>query len=439
MSRRELRRVEVLARVQAEELKLIDAASLMGVSYRQAKRIGKRYREEGAEGLKHRSAGRRSSRAKPEKFRRQVLGLVRRKYSGEEGRRFGPTLAAEHLSAEDRLAIDAETLRRWMLAEGLWSRERKRQQHRQRRERKPHFGELVQMDGSFHDWLEGRGPRGCLMDMVDDATGATLGRLGEEETIWAAVRTLRAWIERYGVPQAIYVDWKNLYKRAPTSRELLRGEEPVTQFGRMCEKLGIRIIAASSAQAKGRVERNHGTHQDRLIKKMRRKNICTHELANQFLEREYLPEHNQRFMRPAAAPEDYHGKAPSSVELRKIFRLESERTVSNDGVVRYDSRFFQLQRSSRALAQAKVLVCEQQDGALAIEYRGQNLRWQEIAQAPVRPAVPIAPRRPKYIPAPDHPWRAAWWGGARHSVAGPKIAAPPAACTPVRVPSSASP
>jgi transposase len=260
MSRRELRRVEVLARVQAEELKLIDAASLMGVSYRQAKRIGKRYREEGAEGMKHRSAGRRSSRAKPEKFRREVLGLVRRKYSGEEGRRFGPTLAAEHLSAEDGLAIDAETLRRWMLAEGLWSRERKRQQHRQRRERKPHFGELVQMDGSFHDWLEGRGPRGCLMDMVDDATGATLGRLGEEETIWAAVRTLRAWIERYGVPQAIYVDWKNLYKRAPTSRELLRGEEPVTQFGRMCAKLGIRIIAASSAQAKGRVERNHARH-----------------------------------------------------------------------------------------------------------------------------------------------------------------------------------
>jgi len=428
MSRRELRRVEVLARVQAEELKLIDAASLMGVSYRQAKRIGKRYREEGAEGMKHRSAGRRSSRAKPEKFRRQVLGLVRRKYSGEEGRRFGPTLAAEHLSAEDGLAIDAETLRRWMLAEGLWSRERKRQQHRQRRERKPHFGELVQMDGSFHDWLEGRGPRGCLMDMVDDATGATLGRLGKEETIWAAVRTLRAWIERYGVPQAIYVDWKNLYKRAPTSRELLRGEEPVTQFGRMCAKLGIRIIAASSAQAKGRVERNHGTHQDRLIKKMRRKNICTHELANQFLEREYLPEHNQRFMRPAAAPEDYHGKAPGAVELRKIFRLESERTVSNDGVVRYDSRLFQLQRPSRqgALAQAKVLVCEQQDGALAIEYRGQNLRWQEIAREPVRPAqsVPIAPRRPKYIPASDHPWRAAWWSGrARHSVAGPKIAA----------------
>ena len=196
----------------------------------------------------------------------------------------------------------------------------------------------------------------------------------------------------------------------------------------MCEKLGIRIIAASSAQAKGRVERNHGTHQDRLIKKMRRKNICTHELANQFLEREYLPEHNQRFLRPAAAPEDYHGKAPGAAELRKIFRLESERTVSNDGVVRYDSRLFQLQRPSRqgALAQAKVLVCEQQDGALAIEYRGQNLRWQEIARPPVRPAqsVPIAPLRPKYIPASDHPWRAAWWSGrARHSVAGPKIAA----------------
>src|ERR1700720_2359605 len=286
MSSRELRRVEVLARVQAEELKLIDAASLMGVSYRQAKRIGKRYREEGAEGMKHRSAGRRSSRAKPEKFRRQVLGLVRRKYSGEEGRRFGPTLAAEHLSAEDGLAIDAETLRRWMLAEGLWSRERKRQQHRQRRERKPHFGELVQMDGSFHDWLEGRGPRGCLMNMVDDATSATQAHLGKEEPIWAAAGVLRAWIRKYGVPRALYTDWKNVYKRKATPGEQLRGEVPITQFGRMCQKLGIRIIAASSPQAKGRVERNHGTHQDRMIKKLRRKKIDSYAAANQYLEQE---------------------------------------------------------------------------------------------------------------------------------------------------------
>ena len=206
MSKRELRRVEVLARVKSKELKLTDAASLLGLSYRQAKRLWRRYRQEGAAGLKHRSAGRASRRAKPAGFRRRVLQLVREKYGGAVGERFGPTLAAEHLASEDQMRIDAETLRRWMLEEGLWSRRRKRKPYRQRRERRRHFGELVQMDGSFHDWLEQRGPDGCMMNMTDDATSAVELRLGDEETIWAAANTLRAWIEKYGVPQALHVD-----------------------------------------------------------------------------------------------------------------------------------------------------------------------------------------------------------------------------------------
>jgi transposase len=250
MSKRELRRVEVLARVRSRQLRIVDASRLMHVGYRQAKRLWKRYREEGAAGLKHRSAGRPSHHAYGSPFRNKVLRLVREKYGGPEGERFGPTLAAEHLSSEDGVNVDAETLRRWMLAEGLWSRERKGRKHRRRRERKEHFGELVQMDGSFHDWLEGRGPEGCLIDMADDATNKTWAQLGEQETIWAVADALRGWIEQYGVPMALYVDWKNLYKRPATPRELLRGEEPITQFGRMCAKLGIELIAASSPQAK---------------------------------------------------------------------------------------------------------------------------------------------------------------------------------------------
>src|SRR5712692_9564777 len=228
MSKRELGRVEVLGRVRGRDLRVVDAAQLMRVSYRQGKRLWKRYGEEGAAGLKHRSAGRRSNRAYGEKLRRKVLGLVREKYGGPVGERFGPTLAAEHLASEDGQRVDAETLRRWMLEDGLWSRERRRRRHRRRRERKEHFGELVQMDGSFHAWLEERGPEGCLMDLVDDATNTTLARLGEEETIWAAAGALRAWIERYGVPLALYVDWKNLYKRCGTEKERGRGEEPIT-------------------------------------------------------------------------------------------------------------------------------------------------------------------------------------------------------------------
>jgi transposase len=418
MSKRELGRVEVLAGVRRRQLRVVDASRLLRVSYRQGKRLWKRYREEGAAGLKHRSAGRSSNRAHDEKFRQQVLRRVRDKYSGVVGERFGPTLAAEHLESEDGLKIDAETLRRWMLAEGLWSRERKRRRHRLRRERKEHFGEMVQMDGSFHAWLEERGPRGCLIDLVDDATSTTWAQLGEQETIWAVADALRAWIERYGVPQSVYVDWKNLYKRVATPKEVLRGQEPVTQFGRMCAKLGIEVIAASSPQAKGRVERQHGTHQDRLVKKLRRKEIASHEAANVYLETEYLVEHNRRFARAAARAEDYHRRAPRAAELDRIFRLEHERTISNDWVLRYHNRWLQLAAQSQgAPAQDKVLVCEGRHGNLAIEYRGRALRWQEIP-APRKPleskpagkpaSEPQSPRgQRKWVPPSNHPWREA--------------------------------
>ena len=421
MSKRELGRVEVLARVRSKQLRVLDAGRLLRVSYRQAKRLWKRYREEGAAGLKHRSAGGSSNRAHDEKFRQQVLRRVREKYGGAVGERFGPTLGAEHLASEDGLQVHAETLRRWMLTEGLWSRERKRRRHLLRRERKEHFGEMVQMDGSFHAWLEERGPQGCLIDLVDDATSTTWARLGEQETIWAVVDALRAWIERYGVPQSVYVDWKNLYKRVATVKEQLRGEEPVTQFGRMCAKLGIAVIAASSPQGKGRVERQHGTHQDRLVKKLRRKEIASHEAANVYLETEYLVEHNRRFARAAAKAEDYHQRAPRAAELDRIFCLEKERTISNDGVVRYQNRWFQLAPQSRhsSSAQDRVLVCEGRHGNIAIEYRGRALRWQEIpaprqpikreSKPAVNPATEPKPPRGqrKWVPPSNHPWREA--------------------------------
>jgi transposase len=244
MSARELTRVEVLSRVKAGTLSLGSAATLLAVSYRQAKRLARRYRVEGAKGLKHRSAGGASNHARPTAERERALALVREKYSGPVDVRFGPTLAAEHLASEDGVTVHHDTLRRWMVTAGLWSRARKHAPHRQRRERKAHFGELVQLDGSFHVWYEARGPRGCLMNLVDDATGQTLARLGNEETIWAAVGGLRRWIEAYGVPLALYTDWKNVYVRVPTTEERVTGAVPLTQFGRMCASLGIQIIAS---------------------------------------------------------------------------------------------------------------------------------------------------------------------------------------------------
>ncbi len=191
--------------------------------------------------------------------------------------------------------------------------------HRQRRERKAHFGELVQMDGSFDAWLEERGPKACLMNLVDDATGTCGLRFEAQETTWGAVRSLRAWIAAYGVPVALYTDWKNVYVQKPTEAELAAGTVGLTQFGRMCARLGIRIIAASSPQAKGRVERKHGTHQDRLAKKMRRRGIADYEAANAFLTSPYIPDHNRRFAQPPAAPEDFHTPVPPGRNSTKSF------------------------------------------------------------------------------------------------------------------------
>lgn len=411
MSARELTRVEVLARVKAGTLSLTSAAAMLMVSYRQAKRLARRYRAEGAKGLKHRSAGGSSNHARPAAERARALALVREKYGGAVDVRFGPTLAAEHLTSEDGITVHHDTLRRWMLAAGLWSRARKRSAHRTRRERKAHFGELVQLDGSFHRWYEDRAPRGCLLTLVDDATSRTLGQLGDEETIWAAAAGLRRWIERYGVPHALYTDWKNVYVRTPTAEEQGTGAVPLTQFGRMCAALDIQIIAASSPQAKGRVERNHGTHQDRLVKKLRRLGIAEAAAANAFLDTTYWPEHNARFAQAPASAEDFHRRAPCHTTLDRVFQLEEERVLSNDWVVRYDTRYFQVARQSgHAPARSTVLVREAQNGAIELRYRGRLMQWTEIA-APVKPTPPAvrtrlssAPHRPAR-PSADHPWR----------------------------------
>ncbi len=413
MSARELSRAEVLSRVKAGALSLVSAATVLDVSYRQAKRLLQRYRRDGAKGLRHGGVGRVSNRTTAPATRARALALIREKYGGPAAARFGPTLAAEHLAAEDGLTIDHETLRRWMLADGLWSRARKRSPHRQRRERKAHFGELVQLDGSFHAWYEDRAPRGCLVTLVDDATSHTLGRLGAQETIWAAVDVVRRWIEQHGVPHALYTDWKNVYVRPANAEEQATGVVPRTQFGRMCALLGIEIIAASSPQAKGRVERNHGTHQDRLVKKLRRLGIADAAAANTFLETVYLPEHNARFAQRPASTDDFHRRRPSARTLDAVFQLEETRVLSNDWVVRYDARFFQLVRQSGQVpARSTVRVRAARDGTLEIRYRDRLMRWTEIpppATVPVT-AVPAAPSPPPVVrrsrrPSEDHPWR----------------------------------
>ena len=458
MSGRELERGSVLERVQLGSIDLGAAASLLGLSYRQTRRVYARYKAHGGAGLVHRGAGRPSNRSHPSAEREMVMSLIRKHYGGKKERgpheRFGPTLVAEHLWTDHGVLVAVRTLTRWMIDDGLWSRARKtRSVKHPRRERKARFGDLIQLDGSFHDWLEGRGGMmtPCLMTMVDDATGLTLLSFEDHETTWAATKVLRAWIGEYGIPRALYTDWSNVYKRLLTAGERTRGEsEAFTQFGRMCEKLGITIIAASSPQAKGRVERAHGTHQDRLIKKLRLRGISNLEEANKYLRGDYIRAHNARFSVRAADEVDSH-RPRHSVTMgdEDIYCLEYSRTVGHDHVVQYETLSLQLDPRvrGRVPAKSKVLVRESEDGGLRVikaEGLGRHaservLKWTPAPPRSAKPSkpssllqaaietmlseVPETERRPQPPkPGPDHPWRAThrrWVELARTSRAAP--------------------
>jgi len=407
MSQKERCRLFVISRVREKTMTIKEASEVMGVSYRQGRRIHKRYKNEGDKGLIHRSRGRPSNRRKPSELKEIVLALYREQYWD-----FGPTLAAEKLVDRDGYEVNHETLRRWLLAAGLWERQRKRPKHREWRERKAHFGELVQMDGSHHRWFGGQGNEACLLDMVDDATGKTLSLMSEEETTVAAMWVLWAWVERYGIPKALYVDWKNVYitQREPTLEEQLSGELPLTQFGRACKKLGIEILAANSPQAKGRVERKHGVYQNRWVKELRLEGIQDIEGANQLLGG-FAESLNAKFAVEPRSSADFHRPMPQDMDLRSVFCLEEQRTVGNDWVVRYKNRFFQIEyQSNLPQARRKVMVQEHLDGTIHLVYRDREVLFIEINELPRKPSIPrqnqqIPGLRKKYIPPANHPWR----------------------------------
>lgn len=409
MSRKERTRKSVLDQVKSGTLRLCEGAQILGLSYRQCKRVYARYRQEGDAGLVHRRRGRSSARAMAPEMREKVLARYEERYQG-----MGPTLAAEKL-AEEGLVLDHETLRRWLIAAGLWQRARKRGPHRTRRPRKEHFGELVQFDGSHHAWFGPDHPRACLMNLVDDATGRTLATMDVQETTEAAMRTLWKWIERYGVPKALYCDRKTVYvtEREPTVEEQLAGQEPLTSFGKACEKLGIQIITAYSPQAKGRVERNHGVYQDRLVHELRLAQITTIEQANALLHNNFVDQLNAKFARPAPHPRDLHRQLAKNVELRDVFCFDEYRTVGNDWTVRHENRFFQIHKANKHLPKPKhkVLVRTWLDGSIYLLYNGHKLNYERIDEPPRKPAKPAAKKpnanKPTSKPKPrhDHPWR----------------------------------
>jgi transposase len=403
MSAKERRRLVVMHEVKAGKLKLALAAGVLGVSYRQAKRVWQRYRAEGDAGLVHRSRGRPGGRRLAPGVRRQALARYQERYPD-----FGPTLAAEKL-AEEGLGVAPETLRRWLLAAGLWQVRRRGAVHRQWRERKACFGEMVQLDGSDHDWFEGRRERCVLMVMIDDATNRTQGRFFEGETTHASYDVFEVWGRASGIPQSVYVDRDSIYRceGVPTVAEQVAGQEPQTQFGRAMGQLGVELILAHSPQAKGRVERRHGLLQDRLVKELRLRGIADLARANAFLQAEFLPQLNQRFVVAPASPADVHQPVPRNLDA--ILSWEEKRVVQRDWTVAWQGRWYQIGRAERGrrLVGRPITVRRLRDGREFLVYEGQTLRCYLLPQRPERP--PPTPgrvtRRPQAPPAAGHPWR----------------------------------
>jgi transposase len=399
-SQKELKRLHVVQKVLEGTLRQTEAAEILALSSRQTRRIVGRIRGEGPQGIVHRLRGRESNRKHPEGLKGRVLELYRQNYEG-----FGPTLAQEKLIERDGISISDETLRLWLTEAGLWKKKRRGTQHRQWRPRKDRYGEMIQADGSHHDWFEGRGPACVLMGYIDDATGRVYWRFYEYEGTLPAMDSFRRYIRKYGIPISLYMDKHSTYKSTgkPTVEDELNGTEPMSEFGRAVKELGVQLIHAHSPQAKGRVERLFNTLQDRLVKEMRLRGISSIAEANEFL-KEYLPIYNRRFARKAAQAENLHRPIPKGLNLDRILCIKTERTLRNDFTIAHDRRLYQIEET---VTTKKVIVEEYVNGSMAILCRGKKVKFRGIAARPERPLkqLPMQRMQKAVPPAKDHPWR----------------------------------
>jgi transposase len=394
-----------MQRVKGKTLSLVDAGELMGVSVRQGRRIWKRFNAEGDRGLVHQLRGRPSNHRLSEEIRERVVKRHQETYAD-----FGPTLACEKLVEED-LKVSPDTLTALLKERGLWQRRRRRGKHRKRRERRSSFGSMLQMDGSHHDWFEGRGPRCVLIVIIDDATSQTWARFYPAETTEAAFDLFGRWIADHGLPRSLYVDRHSIYrnneKLRKTKGELLRAKPAATQFGRAMKQLDVELICANSPQAKGRVERRNAVFQDRLVKEMRLRNINTLEQGNALLETVFLKEMNHRLAIKPADEQDLHRLVAPGVVLAEVLCVQEQRVVGQDWCVRWNNRWLQISSDHAALRlpRRRVLVRQLSDGRLLVEHQGQRLSFTDLSSQP-KPAKKkkaIVNNR-RWKPAASHPW-----------------------------------
>lgn len=416
MSLKERDRLAFFRQVKEHRMTLLEASARLGISYRQAKRLWRRFRDHGDVGLVHGLRGRPSNNQtkKSEERRKSVLELYQGRYAG-----VGPTLAAERMAIEDGVTVNHETLRGWLSAAGLWHACRQPRRRYRRRERRARFGELVQLDGSDHAWFGPDRPRCVLMVMIDDATSVLYARFFEAETTYASMTVFKGWVERYGLPCALYPDCHAIYRRNDKQADEIEhrtGNRPLTRFGEAMVDLGVNLICAHSPQAKGRVERANGTLQDRLVHLMRLAGITDIEPGNAYLEQTFLAAHNAKFMVPAADEANAHVSLPSAATLEAALCPERDRrVVDKTGCVNWRGRCFELLGADAAPRRRReVLVRERLDGQVELVGLDGGRVLQSRERPASRPAEAsdrrslterVAAHAPPSKPAATHPWR----------------------------------
>jgi hypothetical protein len=418
MSRKERDRLKIIEQVDRGQMTQAHAGELLNLSERQIRRVLRQWRRQGDGGLVHGSRGRAAPNQIAPALREQAIARIGADYAG-----LGPSLVAEHLAADHGLVFSRETVRQWMIEERLWQARQQRGGHRRRRPRRECFGELVQMDTSIHDWLEGRGEQGVLILAIDDATSRPLMRFYPGDTTEANMDLIGRWIARHGRPKAFYVDWASHF-RQHNRRGLHRGTRTRTQIERALGELQIGMINAHSPQAKGRVERSFRTLQDRLVKELRLRKVKTLAAANQFLEEVFIPWWEERLSVAPACTVDAHGSA-AGLDLEAILCHQETRRVANDCTIQWGGERRQLvaEGEGRGLAGDRVTIEKRPDQTLRARWQGRYLGIEkflrtnpQVAAAAAGEEAPVGLRPPcasspavkpphHSKPSADHPWR----------------------------------
>lgn len=417
MTQRDIDRIKTLHLAIQKKITQGKAGEMLELCRQQVNRLCQKIKKKGDRAIIHGLRGRPSNHQLPQGLIEKAEKKLKEKYPD-----FGPTFATEKLLEVEGIKLSDETVRQLMISSGLWKGKKRRVSHREWRERKDCFGEMVQMDGSDHDWFEGRRNKCVLLASIDDATNKIFLRFTEHEDTRNLMQFSRTYLKKFGRPLSFYVDKDGIYKtnRQPNLEEELKGKEyALTQFTRAMETdLDIKVINAGSPQAKGRVERLFETLQDRLVKELRLADINTIPAADQFLDRVYLDKHNQKFSVPPKNNTNVHrpvGK--TEAELDAIFSFREKRVLANDYTVRWRNRLFQVEKHQPyfLLPRTKVIVEERLNGGIGIKYKGKYLKMREINPDQIRrpprpnPSPQLMKKLPRYnknsIPAADHPWR----------------------------------